>query len=211
MMRPIHWEQHHSPWPRPRHRCTMATSSRTDTIANGTGWYNYSGYSSGFARAGDQISLSAIPTLLAATTGTQLALEWQRMAMWRGRVEFERLVFVADGSAPGHLTVNNNGSLRDIEGLRSLTQVVGDVEVSSNPDLITVDGLRGLTRVEGSLNIASNDALEDLDGLSNLTLTEGGVTINNNDLITELDGLVSLAEVGGSTIIQTIDSMIFKD
>ena len=192
----------------------MATSSRTDThIANGTAWYNYSGYSSGLARAGDEIYLNNADGNTSGSNDQRLSWSWNSYGyrcgsdQWGYTSSLERLVFVASGTIPGHLTVNNNGSLRDIEGLRSLTQVVGDVEVSSNPDLITVDGLRGLTRVEGSLNIVSNDALEDLDGLSNLTLTEGGVTINNNDLITELDGLVSLAEVGGNLTISSNDRL----
>ena len=191
----------------------MATSSRTDThIANGTAWYNYSGYSSGFARAGDQILLNSADTNTSGSNDQRLSWHWNSSGWrcgidrWGSTSNLERLVF-ANGPPPGHLTVNNNASLRDIEGLRSLTQVVGDVGVSSNPDLINVDGLRGLTSIEGSLNIASNDVLEDLDGLRNLTRTEGNVTINNNDLITELDGLVSLAEVGGNLTIESNDRL----
>ena len=107
------------------------------------------------------------------------------------------------GPVAGSLVINDNASLRDIEGMRSLTAIAGSVEITDNESLRSVDGLRAFSSVGGDLSVSGNQNLTDIDGLGGLDSVGGDLTISSNDKLIHLDGLLSLTEVGGDVSISS--------
>ncbi|GAB4570092.1 MAG: hypothetical protein Tsb0020_24650 [Haliangiales bacterium] len=102
----------------------------------------------------------------------------------------------------GSITIANNPSLDQIDGLASVTQIGADLIVSGNAQLTSVDGMTGLTQIGGELRLADNAALTALDGLNALTSAQQ-VTIENNGLASlgGLNGLTSVtANVGSEAV-----------
>ena len=115
-----------------------ATSGRYSTHeANGTSWYHYEGYSSGFAREGDGVNLNSADYITSGANDQRLSWHWNSTGYrcgeyrWGSDSRLERLVF-RSGPVAGSLVINDNASLRDIEGLRSLTAIAGSVEITDN-------------------------------------------------------------------------------
>ena len=97
------------------------------------------------------------------------------------------------------LTINNNTSLRHINGLSTL-QYAGLIQILNNPALQSVDGLASLTTVGDQFRIASNAALEHLDGLQSLAEVGGEVVIRNNVGLRDVAGLGGLMSMGSLNI-----------
>ncbi len=119
------------------------------------------------------------------------------------------------------ITVKGSG-ITNLEGLKELTAIDGQLEIEDCPDLTTIFGLRNITVVnpEGEIEIENCDALTSLHGLHNLEtchdleikknaalwdlsslekLTEvsGELKIKDNPSLTSLDGLHNITSVGG--------------
>src|ERR1041385_12084 len=109
-------------------------------------------------------------------------------------------------SVPGKILIQDNPSLRDIEGLRSLTTMSGtgaNIYINGNVALENIDGLRSLKTFSGGdiggvISIAYNPALANINGLSSLTQVSGAnamVEILHNESLANLDGLASLTQI----------------
>ncbi len=92
--------------------------------------------------------------------------------------------------------------LEELDGLRSLTCVSGNLTIKGLSALKNLDGLKGLIYVGGDLIIgdiqAENKTLASLQGLQNLLQVDGQIWIENNPHLGNLQGLQSLEAVGGS-------------
>ena len=93
----------------------------------------------------------------------------------------------------GFVDVGAQG-LVDLEFLRCLRQVDGQLTLSQNPDLTTAEGLEKLERV-GVLWVQFNESLESLDALASLHTIDGYALVDGNPSLTSL-GLPGLVRVG---------------
>jgi len=100
----------------------------------------------------------------------------------------------------GNLTIENNLSLGNINGLASLStgnmanstpNVIKSISIRNNAALVNIDALDHLTKI-GYLYVIGNGALENLDGLSNVETAVGSITIANNPALNDISGLGSL-------------------
>ena len=100
------------------------------------------------------------------------------------------------------LTIDDNASLLNIDGLSSLESVGGksaDVQITNNGSLSNINGLKSLTSISSagsSLNISRNPALKNLDGLASLSQigleSFGSMVIESNTSLENIDGLARL-------------------
>ena len=105
----------------------------------------------------------------------------------------------------GDLSIQG-GNLSNIDGLRNITRVQGDLRIYRSPGLPNVDGLVGLTTVGGSislymtrgLQVDENTNLTNIDGLRNVTSVGGGISIWRQPALKNVDGLIGLTEIGDS-------------
>ena len=100
------------------------------------------------------------------------------------------------------LTIDDNASLLNIDGLSSLESVGGksaSVQITNNGSLSNINGLKSLTSISSagsSLNISRNPALKNLDGLASLSQigleSFGSMVIESNTSLENIDGLARL-------------------
>lgn len=95
------------------------------------------------------------------------------------------------------LRIENNDSLEDIEGLRSLTAVELGVTILENESLENLDGLRHLLTTGRSITIEENDSITNLDGLRDLTAIRRNLKLTRNLSLTSIEGMTSLKDIGG--------------
>ena len=93
--------------------------------------------------------------------------------------------------------------LEDLEGLRSLREVEGDLVIYNNAHLKSIAGLRHLVRVERGVGIGANPSLENLDGLHGLTSVQGYLSIEQNEKVQSLEALRAIVRVGETLSIST--------
>ena len=97
----------------------------------------------------------------------------------------------------GDLTVHSPGSsMADVEGLRNLTEINGNLRLSQFYTLPNIDGLREVSKINGSLTISSNVHLNNIDALSKLTTLDGLLHIGLNRELVSIEGLSNLTEIG---------------
>jgi hypothetical protein len=99
----------------------------------------------------------------------------------------------------GGLTIDRNPLLADLDGLSTLTSVLGDVMLHQNDALVDITGLRSLSELSGRFGIRFNAKLPSLDGLENITRAMG-LSVDGNSVLTSLEGVRNLREVGGLVI-----------
>ncbi|MCO4747852.1 MAG: hypothetical protein KC912_23855 [Proteobacteria bacterium] len=108
--------------------------------------------------------------------------------------------------ARGHSTVSirDNGSLWDLDGLSGVVELRAALEVSDNNALRDIDGLSGLIEVGGEpdsagfgLNIGGNASLPHLDGLAGVQRVNGPMRVSSNDALESIAGLSALTTVAG--------------
>ena len=84
----------------------------------------------------------------------------------------------------GNLTIGDlgagNSALTGVGALVSLTAVGGHLWVQDNPRLANLDGLSALTTVGGYVGVVGNPALEDARALSGLRNVGGGLNVADN-------------------------------
>ena len=92
------------------------------------------------------------------------------------------------------LTISNNQSLLQLEGLGGLDQVSGDLTLSDNPSLESLSGLHNLTEVGGSLSLSTLYSLRTMEGLG-LLHSSRSLSIENNPALVDLRDLQDLTRV----------------
>jgi hypothetical protein len=102
-----------------------------------------------------------------------------------------------------YLTIANNRSLTNIDGLRAISFVNHGIIIADNPALKNLNGFSALTSIGGgqygSLEIARNSSLTDMDGLSSLTRISGDsyLSLNGNVSLLRCCGLYGLLQNNG--------------
>lgn len=97
----------------------------------------------------------------------------------------------------GSLLIDSAQDLTDINGLKSLRYVGGDLEISDNPMLHHIDeAMEGLTAVGGSVIIQNDATLSSVEMLRNVQIISGSLTLRSLPRVGRLEGLRSLQYVG---------------
>ena len=101
-----------------------------------------------------------------------------------------------------YLTIDNNASLTNVDGLTSLSSFYGKtsgVKIINNAALLNIDGLSSLFAFYGfygTLEISNNPALKNVNGLKSITTfgvdNLSTLIIHNNAALENLDGLSSI-------------------
>lgn len=101
------------------------------------------------------------------------------------------------------LVINNNNSLKNLNGLSNLQVVNGDLFIGQgdgieggNSSLNDISALSNIESLNGTLIIFNNDNLNNLNGLESLESVGRHLVIANNDNLNSLNGLESLRTVG---------------
>ncbi|KJE94379.1 hypothetical protein CAOG_05025 [Capsaspora owczarzaki ATCC 30864] len=79
--------------------------------------------------------------------------------------------------------------LWNLDGLRNLRRIAGDLVIAFMPDLVNIDGLYQLTEITGSTSIIDCNELLNLDGLVNVLRFGGPLTVTENDKLLNVDGI----------------------
>jgi hypothetical protein len=113
-------------------------------------------------------------------------------------------------SLGGNLIIWENTSLASLNGFLShhITSLNGDLIIGENDSLTSLNGLENITRVGYRVDIFSNETLTSLSGLENLTSVDGGLDIKGNSSLTSLTGLENLIGVGGDLVILNNEALI---
>ncbi len=101
-------------------------------------------------------------------------------------------------SIEGDLNVKSNMCLTDLKGLENLKSVNGDLSIRRNSSMTSFSGLNNVTSIGGSLLIVTNYKLRDVTDLYNLQSIGNRIWIWNNPYLTSLEGLDN-ADLGGIT------------
>lgn len=106
-------------------------------------------------------------------------------------------------SISGDLNISSNGSLKNLEGLESLTHILnGDLNVGYNINLKNLNGLNSLESIGGKLTVVGNELLENLEGLNSLEITGAGtvcvlcigsIELQSNNSLVNIDALENLS------------------
>ncbi len=96
---------------------------------------------------------------------------------------------------PGNLNIYNLGLITNLEGLKNLKSVDGDLYIRFCPQLTNLMGLRNLESVSGFFAIRNTDKLTDLQGLNKLKTVGTRFTVYQNISLTSISGLDELTTV----------------
>ena len=107
----------------------------------------------------------------------------------------------------GDLVIETNWSLTSLNGLEGLTHINGDLEVRDIPKLRDFSGLSNLERIGGRCLIYLNDSLQSLFGLSKLEIIGNRFVIFGNKKLSDLTSLNNLEEIGGRFELNGSDSL----
>jgi uncharacterized repeat protein (TIGR01451 family) len=95
----------------------------------------------------------------------------------------------------GELSIQNCPELKDLDGLNNLV-TTGTFYLSANHNMKSLQGLDKLKMVEGDLDIAFNDALETIGSFNRLNVVAGNLSIRSNGMLRDLAGFSSLESIG---------------
>lgn len=101
----------------------------------------------------------------------------------------------------GNLNIYNNSMLTSLEGLESLQSIGGFLYIQGN-GLTTLKGLDNLETILGQLHIFQNPYLTEITNLSSLATVTGQVWFLENPLLNSLEGLEALHTLGSNLLIQ---------
>lgn len=90
----------------------------------------------------------------------------------------------------------------NLDGLRCLDWVMGDLRIKDNRLLSSLEGLDVLSRVDGKLQVADNESLTSLYGLGDPPRLVGEIQVLRNPALTSLDGLIGAAFLEDDTLEQ---------
>ncbi len=105
---------------------------------------------------------------------------------------FDNLTFIRS------LTISNNISLLNVEGLNNLTSISFELYLSGNDAMENLNGLESLDSIMWSLKILGNDSLVNFEGLSSLQFIGNHFNIDGNNSLQNFEGLSGLTELVGS-------------
>lgn len=100
-------------------------------------------------------------------------------------------------SIGGNLGILFNPFLTNLTGLNKLNSIGSYLDVAYNPNLQNLNGLNGLVSVGENVLIRGNNSLDNLSGLDSLTTIAGDLRIYNNYKLTNISGLHKLSNIGG--------------
>lgn len=100
------------------------------------------------------------------------------------------------------------GAITNLDSLRQLERIVGDLWISENAKLPHLYGLHQLAHIGGSLEITRNALLSDLSGLDSLKNLGSGLYIAVNSSLKSLVGLNQLFKIGGQLQIVNNERLI---
>lgn len=111
-------------------------------------------------------------------------------------------------SVSGNIFIVRNQNLTNIDGLFSLPSVLGSLIISENYELNSLNGLSNITGILNFLRISHNHSLMNVDGLDNLQTINGAMNIFGNNELTNLNGLENLTNVGSYLIISNNNNLV---
>jgi len=110
----------------------------------------------------------------------------------------------------GEVTIFDNDSLTNVDGLHSLTSIGTDFIFSENGALVDFNGLPNIAQMNNNIIMKNNDAMETITGfhsfvgiintvpdMNGVDVQIGNITIQNNPALQSIDGLGGLRVVGG--------------
>ncbi|MFN0013179.1 MAG: hypothetical protein ACKVU2_01410 [Saprospiraceae bacterium] len=100
----------------------------------------------------------------------------------------------------------NGQDITNLNGLRILEELNGDLYIRNCPDLLNLNGLNELLSAH-SIYIQSGLNLQNLSGLDKLKTLSGNLEISFLDAITEIGGLNKLETIGGYLQIRSNNNM----
>jgi len=105
-------------------------------------------------------------------------------------------IIVGATMLPGSIRVTSQS---EVEMLAGLEEIEWDLVIGPSSDtndaIVNIEALRTLKKIGGEIRISGNDRLLSLDGLRNLNTIEGGVFISLNPRLTSLAGLGKLSGI----------------
>ncbi|MFK7980793.1 MAG: T9SS type A sorting domain-containing protein [Saprospiraceae bacterium] len=107
----------------------------------------------------------------------------------------------------GDVEIYPTSGISNLEGLRQIEQVNGNLTIIFWDDLENFEGLNNLESIGGNLRMDYLHGLEDFSGLENLQSIGGSFAINENSTFTDFRGLNGLKYIGLDLVIQRCDSL----
>ncbi|HEX6223130.1 MAG TPA: T9SS type A sorting domain-containing protein, partial [Chryseolinea sp.] len=98
------------------------------------------------------------------------------------------------------VSIEDNTSLTTLNGLSSLTEIVGDLRIMSNPSLLEIGGFPSLRSMRGFLQIHGNISLISISGFKTLT-TLSAIGIENNPKLVSITGFKSITTLDKKIIV----------
>lgn len=120
------------------------------------------------------------------------------------------------GEVSGNLKILDNLSLTDLRGLSKLRVVGDELSIAGNPTLHDLDGLQALTSVS-KIEVYSNPVLVNVDGLNGLTHVtaidpgDARVSIRISDGLIDLSGLRNIEVIDGALVIERNPLLVTLD
>lgn len=108
----------------------------------------------------------------------------------------------------GSITITDNISINNLEGLSNLTTINGDLTIGSNGRfarsnrLLNLEGLQNLTHVGGTLALYNNNFLQNIQHLSNLEHVGDNLILESNWYLDHFLGLENVTIIHGNLIIK---------
>jgi hypothetical protein len=88
----------------------------------------------------------------------------------------------------GYLSISDNISLEQVNGLKNIDTILGSVTISRNFALKNL-GMKRLKKIDGYLDIFDNGLLSDMSGLDSLNTIGGNLFVEKNPMLPSLLGL----------------------
>ena len=139
-----------------------------------------------------------------------------------GSIKFRTQQEIDDFSKQGYYRINGTVSIGEItlfgddfietdisnlEGLRSIEYIQGDLRILGNDNLTDIDGLNNLAHISAFLAIYGT-SLKNISGLNSLSSLGGSVEIGNNNSLINIDGLNNLSSMEISFRLENNDSLV---
>lgn len=110
-----------------------------------------------------------------------------------------------------NLNIYNNPLVNNIDGLKNISGVTNELTISDTKHLNNLNGLSGLNQPLNRVIISKNSELTDTNGLSNIPSIES-FYFTRNEAITSLNGLSNLVSIGicyidDNTNLENIDGL----
>ncbi|QRR01435.1 CBM96 family carbohydrate-binding protein [Dyadobacter sandarakinus] len=86
-------------------------------------------------------------------------------------------------------------NITNLDGLRNVTRITGNLRIEHNPDLVSIAGLSSLEQLDGSLNIEDNDNLLTLAGLEKLVRPLQDISVVSNEKLTNITALSGVTRI----------------